>query len=250
VEYPENHTEANLKSWRCCLAGGDVVPVDLHTRFRNLTGFDITELCGMTEALSYVTNPPFGTKRLGSIGKPSAQTKMRLVDDHDHDVPVGKEGEILVQTPAQMIYYWNDPQATAATVRDGWLHTGDLGRMDEDGYYWFVGRKKEIIIRGGSNISPLEIEEILDEHPAVHLSCVVGKPDAHLGETVAAYVALRPDVEPRPTAEELRQFVAERLAAYKVPETITIMAELPLNSTGKVDRKKLHAQVRAEAAKG
>jgi acyl-CoA synthetase (AMP-forming)/AMP-acid ligase II len=126
------------------------------------------------------------------------------------------------------------------------MHTGDLARVDEDGYYWFVGRKKEIIIRGGSNISPLEVEEAIDAHPAVHLSCVVGVPDKHYGEIVAAFVSLRPDVSPWPTPEELRQFVAGRIAAYMVPERITFMDELPLNATGKVDRKKLHALVQGQ----
>jgi acyl-CoA synthetase (AMP-forming)/AMP-acid ligase II len=144
-----------------------------------------------------------------------------------------------------MVGYWNDPTATAETLRGGWMHSGDLARCDDDGYYWFVSRKKEIIIRGGSNISPLEVEEVLDEHPCVHLSCVVGLPDAHLGQIVAAYVAFREGVAALPTADELRGFVAKRLAAYKVPERITVLRELPLNSTGKVDRKKLHAQVRS-----
>jgi long-chain acyl-CoA synthetase len=143
-----------------------------------------------------------------------------------------------------MVGYWNDPAATAEALRGGWVQTGDLARCDDDGYYWFVSRRKEIIIRGGSNISPLEVEEVLDEHPAVHLSCVVGMPDQHLGEIVAAYVSLRDSLAVPPTAEELRRFVAERLAAYKVPERITILRELPLNATGKVDRKKLHALVR------
>jgi acyl-CoA synthetase (AMP-forming)/AMP-acid ligase II len=246
VEYLEHHPSADLGSWRCCTAGGDLVPPDLHHRFRRAAGFDLTELCGMTEALSYVTNPPFGEKRLGSVGKPTARTRIRLVDEQGGDVPDGQAGEILVPSPAVMVGYWNDPAATAAALRDGWLFTGDLARRDADGYYWFVGRKKEIIIRGGSNISPLEVEEVIDEHPAVHLSCVVGVPDPHLGEIVAAYVALRGDVTPSPTATELRQFVAGRIAAYKVPERITILDELPLNSTGKVDRKKLHSQILTE----
>jgi acyl-CoA synthetase (AMP-forming)/AMP-acid ligase II len=246
VEYLEQRPRTDLSSWRCCTAGGDAVPLDLQQRFQRVTGFEVTELCGMTEALSYVTNPPFGEKRLGSIGKPVAQTRMRLVDEQGRDVPVGQPGEILVQGPEVMVGYWNDPQATAAALRDGWLYTGDLARQDPDGYYWFVGRKKEIIIRGGSNISPLEVEEVIDEHPAVHLSCVVGMPDGRLGQRVAAYVALRDEVTPRPTPEELRRFVADRIAAYMVPEWVHIVPELPLNSTGKVDRKKLHAQVLAE----
>jgi acyl-CoA synthetase (AMP-forming)/AMP-acid ligase II len=244
VEYLEAHPGLDIASWRCCTAGGDIVPLELHQRFRKIAGFDISELYGMTEVLSCITNPPFGVKKAGSVGKPAAQTSLRVVDDHDRDVPPGSTGELLVRSPAMMVGYWNDTAATAETLRGGWMHTGDLARCDDDGYYWFVGRKKEIIIRGGSNISPLEVEEVLDEHPAVHLSCVVGLPDPHLGQIVAAYVSLRDDVAVPPTADELHRFVAERLAAYKVPERITIMRELPLNATGKVDRKKLHALVR------
>jgi acyl-CoA synthetase (AMP-forming)/AMP-acid ligase II len=215
-----------------------------------VTGFEIDELYGPTEALSCITNPPFGTKRLGSIGKPVAQTRLRIVDQRGKDMPVGQAGELLVESPAMMVGYWNDPAATAEALRDGWMHTGDLARCDADGYYWFVGRKKEIIIRGGSNISPLEVEEVLDAHPAVHLSCVLGSPDRHYGEIVVAYVALRDTVIQRPTSEELQQFVADRIAAYKVPERITFLDEMPLNATGKVDRKKLHALVLAEQPKG
>lgn len=249
VEHLERHPSADLGSLRVCTAGGDVVPLELHERFRKAVGIEITELCGMTEALSYVTNPPFGPKRPGSVGKPAAETRLRIADDHDRDLPAGEVGEILVQSPAVMVGYWNDPRATAEALRGGWMHTGDLGRCDPDGYYWFVGRKKEIIIRGGSNISPLEVEEVIDAHPAVHLSCVLGMPDKKFGEAVVAYVALRDDVQ-RPTAEDLRRFVATRVAAYKVPERITLLDELPLNSTGKVDRKKLHALVAGVATAG
>lgn len=241
VGYLEQHPRANLASWRCCTAGGDIVPVDLHHRFLKVTGFEIDELYGMTEALSCLANPPFGAKKIGSIGKPVAETRFRIVDGDGRDVLTGETGELLVQSPAIMVGYWNDPAATAEALRDGWLHTGDLARCDEDGYYWFVGRKKEIIIHGGSNISPLEVEEVLDEHPAVHLSCVVGMPDKHFGQSVAAFVSFREDVSAKPSVDELRQFVANKIAAYKVPEQITILPEMPLNATGKVDRKKLHA---------
>jgi long-chain acyl-CoA synthetase len=245
VEFLEQRPPASLESWRSCTSGGDVVPVELHHRFRAVVGFEITELFGMTEVVSCVTNPPFGPKRLGSIGKPVEQTRLRLVDDQGRDVPDGETGELLVQCPAKMVGYWNDPQATAEALRDGWLHTGDLARCDPEGYYWFVTRKKELIIRGGSNISPLEVEEVLAEHPAVHLSCVVGLPDARYGQIVAAYVALRDDAAPKPTADDLRRFVGDRLAAYKVPERVMIVPEMPLNASGKVDRKKQHALVLA-----
>ena len=242
VEFLEAHPGSNLSSLRVCTAGGDVVPVELHHRFKKATRLEITELFGMTEVLSCITNPPFGVKKRGSIGKPVAQTEVRIVDHHDQDVPFSKTGELLIRSPAMLVGYWNDPAATADALGGGWMHSGDLARCDEDGYYWFVCRQKEIIIRGGSNIAPLEVEEVLDGHPAVHLSCVVGWPDHHLGEIVAAYVSLR-DGMAATTADELRQFVAGRLAAYKVPERITIMSELPLNPTGKVDRKKIHALV-------
>ncbi len=246
VEYLERNPSSGLKTWRCCTAGGDVVSLDLHERFRRVTGFDVTELYGMTEVLSCVSNEPFGPKRLGSIGKPVARTRLRVVDEHGQDAADDQVGELLVRSPAMMVGYWNDPAATAEALRDGWMHTGDLARRDPDGYYWFVGRKKDIIIRGGSNISPAEVEEAIDRHPAVCLSCVVGVPDKHLGETVAAYVTLRDDVTPRPAAEDLRRFVAAQVAAYKVPERITIVPELPLNATGKVDRKRLRARAREE----
>jgi long-chain acyl-CoA synthetase len=239
VEHLEHHP-AQLRSWRCCTAGGDVVPVELHQRFRKVAGFELDELYGMTEVLSCIANPPFGAKKPGSIGKPVARTRVRIVDAQDRDVPPGETGELTVQSPAMMVGYWNDSAATAETLRGGWLHTGDLARCDEDGYYWFVSRKKEMIIRGGSNIFPLEVEEVLDEHPAVHLSCVVGVPDKHYGQIVAAYVELRAQAA-APSVDELRRFVAGRLAAYKVPEQIVIVPKMPLNATGKVDRKKLHA---------
>lgn len=244
VEHLEQNPRSDLGSLKVCTAGGDVVPHDLFVRFKKVLGFDITELCGMTEALSYMTNPPFGEKKIGSIGQPAAGYEVRVVDDAGQDTADGQEGEIIIQGAAMMDSYWNDPEATARTLRDGWLYSGDLGKRDEEGWFWFVGRKKEIIIRGGSNISPLEVEEVIDEHPAVHLSCVVGVPDAHLGERVAAYVAYRADIKKKPSAEELRRFVAERIAAYKVPELITVMKDMPLNASGKVDRKKLHQLVK------
>ncbi len=240
VEHLEQNPGKDLSSWRCCTSGGDVVPVDLHHRFARAVGFEITELYGMTEVLSCITNPPFGPKRAGSIGLPAAQTEAHV------DGPAGEAskdgGELLVRSPAMMTGYWNDPENTAAALAGGWMHTGDLARRDADGFFWFVGRKKEIIIHGGSNISPLEVEEVLDEHPAVRLSCVVGLPDDHWGQTVAAYVALRPDAAPRPTGDELRQFVAARIAAYKTPERVRIVDELPLGPTGKVDRHTILAR--------
>jgi long-chain acyl-CoA synthetase len=247
VEFLEQHPSNKLQSWRSCTAGGDVIPLELQKRFRNVTGFDVTELYGQTEAASTFTNPPFGPKRPGSFGKPVVQTEGRVVDADGKEVADDVVGELQTKSPSLMQGYWNDPEATSAAIHDGWFDSGDLVRRDRDGYYWFVGRKKEIIIRGGSNISPMEVERVIDSHPAVHLCCVVGKSDTHFGQIVEAYVEFRGDMPNKPTADELKSFVAERIAAYKVPEHFHIVEHLPLNCTGKVDRHQLHETVLKEA---
>jgi acyl-CoA synthetase (AMP-forming)/AMP-acid ligase II len=202
----------------------------------------------MTECSHYACNPPFDKKRLGSAGLPVAGHEVRVVDHDGADVAVGKTGQILVRADAMFDRYLDNPGATAKTLRDGWLRTGDLGRFDADGWLWFMGRAKQVIIRAGSNIVPEEVEEILYQHPAVRLACVVGAPDSHLGQTVEAFVELEPDVPPRPTGEELRAFAADRIAAYKVPEHIFVLAEMPRTGTGKLDRHKLETQIVTDLA--
>jgi long-chain acyl-CoA synthetase len=226
-----------LGSLKVCVGGGDAVPPELQHRFHETFGVTITEGCGMTEVVPYSINPVFGARKSGSIGPPAPGVSLRLVDDRGADVPEGEVGEVLVKSEATMVGYWQDPEATAATLQEGWLRTGDLARRDEDGYYWFVGRKKEIIIRGGSNISPVEVEGALYEHPAVKEAAVVGVPSPTWGEVVHAYVALQDGTAP--SAAELQQFLQERLAAYKVPETIHFLPELPKGTTGKIHRKTL-----------
>jgi long-chain acyl-CoA synthetase len=197
----------------------------------------------MTECSHYVCNPPFGAKRLGSAGVPSAGHEVRIVDHNDADLPAGKTGQILVRSEARFDRYWNNPEATADTLRDGWLYTGDLGRIDADGWLWFMGRSKQVIIRAGSNIVPEEVEEILYQHPAVRLACVVGAPDAHLGQRVESFVELEPDASPPATSEDLRAFVADRIAGYKVPEHVVVLPALPRTGTGKLDRHRLETQI-------
>ncbi len=227
----------DLSRLRACFAGGDAVPTEVHRRFKETFGVAVTEVCGMTEVHPYAVNPLYGRGKVGSIGLAAPQTTLRLVDPFDRDVEPGAAGEVLVRSGATMVGYWDDPVNTAATITDGWLRTGDLARLDEDGYYWFVGRTKEIIVRAGSNISPLEVEEALYQHPAVREVGVVGAPHPDLGEVVRAFVALKSGCSA--TAEELRAFTSERLAAYKVPETITFLPDLPKGLTGKVQRKAL-----------
>jgi acyl-CoA synthetase (AMP-forming)/AMP-acid ligase II len=240
IEHPRFRS-VDLASLRCCLAGGDRVPVETQEAFRAVTGIEVTEMCGMTECHYYTVNPPFGRKKHGSIGLPVARTELRLVDGTGGDVPAGETGHLLVRSEAVMRGYWNNPLATEATLRDGWLHTGDLVRRDSDGYYWFVGRQKDIIIHGGSNIAPGEIEGVLYEHAAVDRAVAVGAPDAHYGQVPVAFVVLKPG-STRVTAAELRRFLDERLAAYKVPERIEFLPELPVTAVGKIDRQALRSR--------
>ena len=239
----DEHEHHDLSSLRAVTVGGDKVPMDVHHRFADLTGFQVTEGIGMTECSHYVCNPPFDDKRLGSAGVPTAGHEVRVVDADDADVPTGKTGQILVRTDARFDRYWNNPDATAETLRDGWLYTGDLARFDADGWLWFMGRSKQIIIRAGSNIVPEEVEEVLYQHPAVRLACVVGAPDEHLGQRVEAFVELEPDASPLPTGDELRDFAAQRIAGYKVPEHIFVLPEVPRTATGKLDRHKLETEI-------
>jgi long-chain acyl-CoA synthetase len=230
LDHPKTAT-ADLSSLRACIAGGEQIHRELHERFAARTGFALTEACGMTELYNYASNPPFAAKRLGSIGHPTAGVSMRLVDRDGCDAD---EGEIWVRSDAMARGYWNNPDATAAAMRDGWLRTGDLARRDADGWYWFVGRSKHIIIRGASNIAPGEVEAVLVAHPAVANAGVIGAPDAREGHVPVAFVQLHPGASAEVAA--LRAFAAARLAAYKVPVRIEIVAALPLNATGKVDR--------------
>jgi acyl-CoA synthetase (AMP-forming)/AMP-acid ligase II len=236
VHYPEA-ASYDLSSLRVCIAAGDAVPAELQQRFHATFGVELVEFWAMTEICPGCANPLAGRKKVGSIGPAAPGVKVRLMDPDGRDVPPGEVGEILVQSQACTIGYWNDPKATAAALQDGWLRTGDLARVDEDGYYWFVGRKKEIIIRGGSNISPLEVEEALYQHAAVREAGVVGVPDSTWGEIVHAYVASQDGSDA--TEADLKQFLQERIAAYKVPEMIRFVPDLPKGSTGKVDRKTL-----------
>jgi long-chain acyl-CoA synthetase len=230
----------DLSSLRCAIVGGDALAPELHARFRAMTGLEVTEVCGMTECFNYSMNPPFGAKRLGSIGRPPPGTELRLEGAGSREPPVGHAGEVLVRGAGVMQGYWRDPGHTAGVLRDGWLHTGDLARRDDDGWYWFVGRSKDVIIRGGSNVAPGEVEAVLGEHPAVSAAVVVGVPDPLLGQRIGAWVELHAGAIA--SARELATFVSERIAAYEAPEWIWIEPTLPTNSVGKLDRHLLQSR--------
>jgi long-chain acyl-CoA synthetase len=227
----------DVRSLRTVLVGGDSVPHSLQSRFKELFGIPLQEFYGLTEG-GFVSVNPQQAIREGSMGIPLVRARVRIVDPAGHDVTDGETGEILVRGPGVCRGYWNDPDTTAALFRDGWLYTGDLARRDPEGYLWFRGRAKQIIVRAGSNISPQEVEEALYQHPAVREAGVVGQPDPLYGELVVAFVALRRDRAAVDEAE-LRNFTRQRLADYKTPERIVFLAELPKGLTGKVDRRLL-----------
>ena len=239
VEYLEAHAKS-LPSLKNGIGSGDSVPTDLHHRFRDLLGWEVMEGSGMTEINGYYSaNPRYGKRKWGSIGLPTPGAALRIVGEDGSDCGVNEVGEIMVKIPSATIGYWENAEATAALFEDGWLHSGDLARFDEDGYFWFVGRKKLMIIRRGSNIAPAEVESVIDEHPAVHASVVVGVRDPRDGQVPVACVALIGG-EGSVSEPELSGFVSQHLAEYKCPVRYLFLPELPRTSTGKFDRQQLH----------
>jgi long-chain acyl-CoA synthetase len=229
----------DLSSARVGLGGGDTVPLKLKERFAGLFGIPLGEVYGMTESVPATCNLG-DAARPGSVGQPVDGVRMRVLDLAGNELPDGETGEVAIHSPANFVGYWNDEHNTAATLVDGWVLTGDLGRRDADGYYWFDGRKKEIIVRCGSNISPQEVEEALYQHPAVLEAGVIGMPHEVYGEQVVACVALREGK--MAGEEELRAFARSRIADYKAPERIVFLPELPKGPTGKVQRRALKEQ--------
>jgi long-chain acyl-CoA synthetase len=228
----------DISSIRLAYGGGDSVSPALQRNCHRSIA-PIVEVYGSTEIVPVSWNRP-GEVRVGSIGRPADGVDVRLVDDRGEEVGSGETGEIQVRAAHLMQGYWQDPDATSAAFDNGWFRTGDLGRQDEDGYYWFAGRKKEIIVRGGSNISPQEVEAVLHEHPAVAEVGVVGRPHPVWGETVVAHVVLQPG---RSVDEvELISFARDRLAEYKLPENVVFQSDLPKGLTGKVQRSALREQ--------
>lgn len=227
----------DFSSLRLCRSGADKVPVELEREFNDLTGLVIDEGYGMTEAGLITLNPPSGTIKIGSVGQAVPGMSLSIRDDDYRELGSGEVGRLWVRSGSVTPGYWNNTEATDGLFRDGWMDTGDLMEADVDGYLRFRGRKKQIIVHDGSNISPQEVEEALLEHAAVDNAAVVGVHDLMHGENVRAYVSLKKNV-PRPTALELIRFAHERIG-YKAPEEIEFLDEMPFNATGKVDRLSL-----------
>jgi len=232
-----------LDSIRACISGAAPLPVEVQTTFEALTGGTLVEGYGLTEA-SPVThcNPLAGRRVPGSIGLPLPDTEVKIVDleTRAEELPPGEVGELCIRGPQVMAGYWNRPEETDQVLRDGWLHTGDVAWMDEAGYTYLVDRIKDVIIAGGYNIYPREVEEVLYEHPAVLEAAVVGVPDEYRGQSVKAFVVPKPGEVV--TADEIIGFCRERLAKYKVPREVEFRPELPKSLAGKVLRRELRGE--------
>ncbi|OSX55026.1 long-chain-fatty-acid--CoA ligase [Anoxybacillus ayderensis] len=230
----------DLSSIKICISGSAPLPVEVQEQFETVTGGKIIEGYGLTEA-SPVTHSNFiwdGKRIKGSIGVPWPDTEAMIVSlETGERANVNEIGEIVVRGPQVMKGYWNRPEETAATLRDGWLYTGDLGYMNDEGYFFVVDRKKDMIIASGYNVYPREVEEVLYEHPKVQEAVVIGVPDAYRGETVKAFIVLKEGEQC--TEEELDQFMRSKLAAYKVPRIYEFRKELPKTAVGKILRRAL-----------
>jgi long-chain acyl-CoA synthetase len=231
----------NLTSLQAALSGAGPLMREVQEQFERLTKARIVEGYGLSEA-SPVThaNPIFGTRKIGSIGLPWPDTEARIVDleTGEHMLPVGQTGELVIRGPQVMKGYWNKPRETAQALRNGWLHTGDIAKMDEDGYFYIVDRIKDMIKTVGENVYPREVEEVLYTHPKVKEAVVVGLPhEEYLGEKIKAYVVLKEGQTA--TAEEIIEYCSEQLSKFKVPREVEFRNQLPKTLVGKVLRRVL-----------
>ena len=230
-------------------SGAAPLALETISALKKAAGADIVEGFGMTESAALVTVTPWrGRLKPGSVGVPLPNTEVRIMDVEtgENEAPIGEEGEVVFRGPQMCRGYYRMPEETAESIRNGWFYTGDIGRMDEDGYLYIVDRKKDMIIAGGFNIFPREIDEVLYEHPAVNEACSFGVPDPYRGETVKACVVLNPGCEL--TAEELDAHCRERLTAYKVPKLYEFMDDLPKSAIGKILRRELRARESAKTS--
>lgn len=237
LNYPD-FKEEDLRSFRLFVGGSAPMPVEVIRKTKEASGGLFIEGYGLSEATtSALRNPVKGMNKIGSIGIPTPSTDAKIVDleTGKDEIPSGGTGELIIKGPQVMKGYWNKPEETKDTIRDGWLYTGDIATKDEDGYFYIVGRKKEMIIAGGYNIYPVEIEDVLYEHPLVKEACVYGVPDAYRGETVKAVLSVKGSVD----EEGIKEWCTKKLAKYKVPRIVEFRDELPRSTVGKILKRKL-----------
>jgi len=238
--------KTSLRSVRLCLSAGAVLAGSLNQDFENWFGIKLLDGYGITETSTMVTlNWPIGTRIPGSCGLPVPGLSVRIVDLNDHDVDLGHEGELIVRGPNVMLGYHRKPAETAVALKDGWYRTGDLARHDANGYLTITGRLKEIIIRGGQNISPVEVEDVVASHPAVADCAVVGMPHEFLGEIPVAFVVVQQGATVEIAA--LMEYCRPLMSAYKLPQSIHIVSEIPRTGSGKAMRFKLKQLIQGDA---
>jgi fatty-acyl-CoA synthase len=240
--------KADLSSLRLIMSGGEKMPESrLRQVLETFPGIWFADAYGLTETVSSDTfvPPEHVRDKLGSVGRPMPHVQVRVVDPIGRDVAVNEIGEVALRGPKVFIGYWRDPAATRDAIRDGWFHTGDMGRLDEDGFLYIEDRKKDMILSGGENIATPEVERVLYEHPAVLEAAVIGQPDERWGEVPRAFVVLRPGVE-AVTPQEIIEFCRGRLAKFKIPVRLDIMDALPRTPSGKVLKRNLRASAEAE----
>ncbi len=234
--YTPDAEKYDTSSLQYCVSGSAPLPVNVLEGFEQKFGCKIREGYGLSEGSAALTGHGSDmVRKAGSVGQPLAGVEIQVVDEHDTPLPIGEIGEVVARGPNVMKGYYNMPDETKEALRNGWLHTGDMGRFDEDGYLYIVERKKDLIIRGGFNIYPRDIEEVLATHPAVIEAAVVGIPSERMGEEVKAYVVTRTPVD----ADTLMIYCREKLANYKTPKEIEFVNALPRNAIGKIDKKEL-----------
>jgi len=249
-----NHPDidkTDLTSIKGCFSGSAPLPVEVIKDFENKTGAVIVEGFGLTESTPVTHINPFagGKRKVGSIGIPISDTECRIVslDDGSTDVPVGESGELLVRGPQVMKAYWNNPEETANALTDGWLHTGDIAKMDQEGYFYIVDRKKDVIISGGCNVYPRDIEEVFYENPKIQEACAIGIPHPTRGEAAKVFAVLKKGETA--TQEELIEYCTDKLAIYKLPTEIEFRNDLPKTNVGKILKKELRAEEMAKREK-
>ncbi len=232
----------DLSTLRQVTSGASPLSAETEREFtRRVPSASIRQGYGLTESAALVSSNPVGRVRVGSVGLPVPGCEVEIRDPDDRPLPAGEAGEVCVRSPGLMLGYWNAPETTALAVRDGWLHTGDIGRLDEDGYLYIVDRIKDLIIRGGFNVYPRDVEDALLEHPAVAMAGVVGTPSAKHGEEVVAFVSLRAGAALEP--EQLIDWSRERIGGYKYPRQVNVVDAIPLTPVGKIDRKALRSRL-------
>jgi long-chain acyl-CoA synthetase len=245
----DGRDDVDTSSLRLCMSGGSAMPVEIMRGFEEAFGCKVLEGYGLSETSPVASfNHPDRDRKPGSIGTPIEGVEMKVVDEDGKDVDQGEVGEIVIKGHNVMKGYYKRDEATAESIKDGWFSSGDMAKIDEDGYFFIVDRKKDMIIRGGYNVYPREVEEVLYEHPAIAEAAVVGVPDDSMGEEVGAAVVLKEGEEL--DEGELRDFVKEQVANYKYPRRIWFLDELPKGPTGKILKREIEVPEKAATADG